>query len=93
MQFNRRLVRFLFLLNHLHSPVQICCQMAGEDVMKEFTDQQTKMQEEMGDASDPMAMFKKILSGEGMDEPKPAAAPAAVASSGATAKRSKKQRD
>lgn len=69
--------------------------MAGEDVMKEFTEQQTKMQEEMGDASDPMAMFKKILSGEGMDEPKPAASPPAVTSGGATAtaKRSKKQRD
>jgi len=74
-------------------PCKYNCQMAGEDVMKEFTEQQTKMQEEMGDASDPMAMFKKILSGEGMDEPKPAAAPPAVTSGGSTAKRSKKQRD
>jgi hypothetical protein len=81
------------------SPFMCACAVwrgTGEDAMKEFTDQQAKMQEDMGDASDPMAMFKKILSGEGLEEPKAtAAAPAlaAAAGTGAATKRPKKQRD
>jgi len=63
--------------------------------MKEFTEQQAKMQEEMGDASNPMEMFSKLMSGDiGAEQPKPGQQQARVAG-GSTAppRRSKKQKD
>ena len=74
------------------------CQTAGHaggDVMAEFTEQQKKMQEEMGDTSNPMEMFSKLMSGDLGDldpnKPSPQQQRAAVGNGGA--KRSKKQKD
>jgi len=60
--------------------------------MKEFQDQQAEMQAQMGDASNPMEMFSKILSGD-IGQPPPAKeAPRVQAASGST-KRSKRQQN
>mmetsp|Transcript_74772 Transcript_74772/g.150428 ORF Transcript_74772/g.150428 Transcript_74772/m.150428 type:complete len:234 (+) Transcript_74772:51-752(+) len=64
----------------------------GGDAMKEFQDQQAEMQAQMGDASNPMEMFSKILSGD-IGQPPPAKeAPRVQAASGST-KRSKRQQN
>jgi hypothetical protein len=65
--------------------------MMGEDFQKEFQEQQAKMQEDMGGATDPMSMLSKLMSG-GVDSPAPKISPASASPAiNAAAKRPKRQ--
>jgi hypothetical protein len=64
----------------------------GDDALKEFQEQQAQMQEQMGDASNPMEMFSKMLSGD-IGPPAEKVAPRVQASSTASTKRSKRQQN
>ena len=65
---------------------------SGGDVLKEFQEQQEKMQEDMGDAGNPMEMFQKMMSGELGAPPEPKKAVAA-GPAGADKKRAKREKN
>jgi hypothetical protein len=58
--------------------------------MKEFQEQQAQMQEQMGDTSNPMEMFSKLLSGD-LVPPEPTEAKKQIQGNAGAAKRGKRQ--